>query len=151
MARPGQAVTTETLGAWLIKSSPHASPVAELLRTDFATVTQRCLRPSYRADVVASGQPVLFWVSGNDQRHPAGIYGQGHTTGPAQVEGGELVMPVRLTRLDPPIPRRELREHPRLSQLEVIRMAAGSNPSFVTREELGELARLYPRVSVDWR
>ena len=148
MAKQGRAVTAGTLGAWLLKSSPVASPVDELVRTDFATVTDRCLRPSYRADEVAPGQPVLFWISGNDQHHPAGIYAQGHTTGPARPDADQLVMPVQLTRLDPPVLRRQLLEHPRLSQVEVIRMAAGSNPSFLTRDQLRELTRLYPQVSV---
>jgi hypothetical protein len=146
MAIQSRAVTRETLGAWLLKSSPDSSPVDEFVRTDFATVTERCVLPTYRADGVDAGQPVLFWVSGNDERHPAGIYAQGHTTGPTQPEGDQLVMPVRLTGIDPPILRRELLTHPRLSQLEVIRMAAGSNPSFLTREQLRELGRLYPQV-----
>ena len=151
MARQSRAVTGETLGAWLLKSSPDASPVDEFLSTGFGTVTERCIRPSYRADVVVAGQPVLFWVSGNDQRHPSGLYAQGHTTGPAQLEADQLVMPVRLTAIDPPIMRRELVAHRLLSQLEVIRMAAGSNPSFVTREQLRELGLLYPQVTVGSR
>jgi hypothetical protein len=151
MAKEGRAVTAETLGAWLLKSSPSASPVDEFVRTDFATVTNRCIRPSYRADEVAAGQPVLFWISGDDKQYPAGIYAQGHTTGPAQLDMDQLVMQVRLTSIDPPVLRRELLEHPRLSQLEVIRMAAGSNPSFLTRDQLRELERLYPQVGVGSR
>jgi hypothetical protein len=151
MAKTVRAVTSATLGAWLIKSSPSASPVDELVRTDFASVTGRCIRPTYRADEVAAGQAVLFWISGDDARHPAGLYAQGRTTGPALLEGDQLVMPVRLTSLDPPILRRELVEHPQLSRLEVIRMAAGSNPSFLTRDQLRELTRRYPQVCVGSR
>jgi hypothetical protein len=151
MARQSRAVTRETLGAWLLKSSPDSSPLDELLRTRFGTVTERCIRPSYRADEVAAGQPVLLWVSGHDDVHPAGLYAQGRTTGPAQREADQLVMPVRLTGIDPPVLRQELLGHPQLSQLEVIRMPAGSNPSFLTREQLRELGRLYPQVTVGSR
>lgn len=154
-----RAVTRETLGAWLIKTSPRATPVDELVRTGFATVTGRCAQPTYRAEVVAANQPVLLWVSGNDARHPAGVYAQGHTTGPVEHEltpdtdadaGGRpaLVMPIRLMPLDPPILRRELREHPRLCALEVLRMPAGSNPSFVTHSQLRELGQRFPQLTV---
>ena len=148
MARQSRAVTRETLGAWLLKSNPDASPVDEFLGTELGTVTERCIRPSYRADVVVAGQPVLLWVSGHDDVHPSGLYAQGHTTGPAQLEADQLVMPVRLTAIDPPVLRRELLAHGLLSQFEVIRMPAGSNPSFVTREQLCELGRLHPQVIV---
>ena len=147
MARQSRAVTRETLGAWLLKSSPDSSPVDEFLRTELGTVTERCIRPSYRADVVVAGQPVRLWVSGHDDVHPAGLYAQGRTTGPAQREADQLAMPVRLSGIDPPVLRRELLAHRLLSQLEVIRMAAGSNPSFLTREQLRELGRLYPQVT----
>lgn len=150
-------MTRETLGAWLVKTSPGATPVDELMRTGFATVTHRCVRPSYRVEVVAQGQPVLLWISGNDARHPAGVYAQGHTTGPVEPDttpdpaGGAsgrpaLVMPIRLAPLDPPILRRELQQHPRLAALEVLRMPAGSNPSFLTRAQLHELGKEFPQL-----
>ena len=159
MAGQGRAVTGETLGAWLIKTSPSATPVDELLRTAFATVTGRCVRPTYRALVVAAGQPVLLWISGNDARHPAGVYAHGHTTGPVEPEaepekdgaaGGRpaLVMPIRLTPLDPPILRREVQQQPCLSALEVLRMPAGSNPSFLTRAQLRDLRSEFPQLTV---
>ena len=145
-----RAVSADTLGAWLIKANPKSSPVDEFVRTGFATVTTRCLQPTYRADEVAAGQAVLFWISGDDKQHPAGLYAQGHTTGAAEraPEGAKLDMPVRLTHLEPAILRSELLEHPRLSQLEVLKVPAGSNPSFVTREQLEELRRRYPQVTV---
>ncbi len=146
-------MTDANLGAWLIKVNPKSSPVDEFLRTDFATVTTRCVQPTYRLDEVAPGQAVLFWISGDDKRHPAGLYAQGHTTGlprPA-LDGPRLDLPVRLTNLDPPVLSRELLEHPRLSQLEVLKVPAGSNPSYLTRDQLDELRSLYPQVTVGWR
>jgi hypothetical protein len=139
-------VTRESLGAWLIKVAPDAFPVEEHVRDGFRGVTTRCVRPSYRADLIERGQPVLLWVSGNESRVPAGIYAQGRTTGRVDTE---LVMPVALAPLEPPILRAEIVAHPVLSSIEVVRMAAGSNPSFLSREHLDELRRRWPQVESD--
>ena len=145
-----RVVTEQTLGAWLVKGNRGVSSVDELVHTGFASVAGRCVRPGYRSDLVGPGQPVLFWVSGGDRSHPSGIYAQGHTTGHAEAdpEGSTLVLPLRLEPLTEPVPRSELLHHPVLRELEVLRMAAGSNPSFLTRDQLQELRRQWPQVSV---
>jgi hypothetical protein len=152
MTKP-RAITPVTLGSWLIKGSREAASIDELLRTDFSSVTGWCLRRTYRAGLVRSGQPVLFWLSGDDSTSPAGIYAQGLTTGHAGVDptrqgSRNLIMPVQLKRLDPPILRSELLQHPVLSRMEVIKMAAGSNPSFLTRDQVAELRSSWPQVTV---
>lgn len=150
MVSAGRAVTAETLGAWLLKVSPRASDVRELVRTRFADVTHRCVRPGYRADLVRPGQPVLLWVSGGDPATPPGIHAQGRTTGvPSPGPGSQLDLPVVLSPLAAPVPRSELLAHPTLGRLEVLRMAAGSNPSFLTRSELRDLRAQWPQVTVD--
>lgn len=149
-----RAVTRESLGAWLVKASGGSAATHQHVRTGFASLTTRCLRPSYRTDLVEAGQPVLFWVSGDDAEHPAGIYGQGWTTGPAVPDDPDedrattLVVPLRLELLEVPVLRVELRLHPELAGLEVLRMPAGSNPSFVTRAQLDALRRQWPEVTV---
>lgn len=149
---PGaRAVTAETLGAWLIKANPDVTAVDDLVRRGFRDVTSRCVTRSYRTGLVAAGQPVLLWVSGNDPRVPAGIHAQGHTTGGLEgADGGttELVMPVVLEPVDPPVLRAELVGDPALRRIEVVRMPAGSNPSYVTREQLRELAARWPQLTV---
>lgn len=122
--------------------------MGELVRTGFATITTRCVRPSYRTVLVAPGQPVLLWISGRDRAHPAGVYAEGRTTGPARDEGDDLVLPVSLTPLEAPVPRAELLTHPLLAHLEVIRMPAGSNPSYVTKEQLEALRAGWPQVTM---
>ncbi|WP_460486371.1 hypothetical protein [Barrientosiimonas humi] len=87
-----------------------------------------------------AGQPALLWVSGKAPGLPSGIYAHGRTTGVA--EGG--VIPVELAPLTPPLLRSELLGHPVLGGMEVLRMPAGSNPSYVTREQLVELSQLCP-------
>jgi hypothetical protein len=139
------AITPSSLGAWLVKASPDGLPVAEAVRTGFRTVTSRCVRPTYRAELVAEGQPVLLWVSGRDPHHPAGIYAAGHTTGPVE-QGAELAMPVRLVPVDPVVARVDLLAEPLLSQLEVIRMPAGSNPSYLDTEQYLALCEAFPQV-----
>ena len=153
MASGRRAVTADTLGAWLLKANPRLSPVGELLRTGFRTVTHRCVRAGYRTGLMQPGQLVLFWVSGGDADTPAGLHGQGVTTGiPAATEGAtpgsSLDLPVALAPLDPPVLRSELLAHPTLCRMEVLRMAAGSNPSFLTRVELDELRSQWPHVAV---
>lgn len=150
MGQP-RAVTPDTLGAWLIKGSRAATPIAELMRTSFSDVTGWCVRPTYRTDLVSSGQPVLFWLSGDDPTTPAGIYAQGVTLGRptamhADEARGRLTMPVSLQPVEPPILRSWLLQHPALSRLEVLTMPAGSNPSYLTRDQVSELRTAWPHL-----
>lgn len=147
-----RAVTASNLGAWLIKGSVQVRPAAEL-RGRVATVTSWCLHPSYRVDLVRPGQPVLFWISGADPQNPAGIYAQGVTTGvcvpdgePAERGRSQARMPVRLRPLTAPILREQLMSVPALAGIEVIRMAAGSNPSYLDVDQLDSLAASFPEV-----
>ncbi len=105
------------------------------MRAGFAGVETWCVRPTYRTGLVAAGQPVLLWVSGTEPGLPSGIHAHGRTTGPA----GDGVMPVVLAPLAEPLLRPDLVAHPELASLEVLRMPAGSNPSYVTPHQLGVL------------
>jgi hypothetical protein len=142
-----QAVSEATLGAWLVKTSPDASPLAELVRSGFGTVTHRCVRPTYRARLIRAGQPVLLWVSGRDPEFPAGLYATGHTTGPAGLEDSELAMPLRLSPVDPVVTRSQILAAPGLGTLEVIRMPAGSNPSYLDTTQYRALRWAFPQVA----
>ena len=143
------AVTASTLGAWLVKARPQGLPLAELLQSGFAGLTSRCVRPTYRAELVEEGQPVLLWVSGGDPAHPSGVYAAGHTTGAVRQDGAELSMPVRLSAVEPVL-RSELLGHPVLRDLEVIRMAAGSNPSYLDRTQYRTLRQTFPQLHIGW-
>lgn len=142
-----QSVDRTSLGAWLLKSSPEPSR-AQWLATGFTGVEARCVRSTYRVDLVEAGQPVLLWFSGEDREHPAGIYAQGWTTGGVVDDDSTLRLPLTLEPVEPPVLRRELLEHPVLSRIEVVRMAAGSNPSFLSRAQLEELRQTWPQVKV---
>ena len=143
------AVTASSLGAWLVKASPANLPVDDLLRSGFGDLTSRCVRPSYRVDLIETGQPVLLWVSGGHPRHAAGIYAAGLTTGPVQ-RGAEVAMPLRLMRVEPAVERAELLADPVLAGLEVIRMPAGSNPSYVDKAQYRTLRQAFPQLHIGW-
>jgi hypothetical protein len=143
------ALTVSNLGAWLVKARPDRLPMAELLDSGFAGLTSRCVRRSYRTDLVAEGQPVLLWISGSDRQHPAGIYAAGTTTGEVWQDDSDLAMPVRLEAIDP-IGRDEILSHPVLRDLEVIRMPAGSNPSYLDVVQWRTLRQAFPQVDIGW-
>lgn len=138
-----RSLSPDTLGAWLVKASGSLPSTTHHVQTRFAEVESWCVRPTYRTDMVAAGQPVLLWVSGNAAPQPAGIYAHGRTTGPTR----DGVMPVELAAMSQPLLRSELLGHRELSSMEVLRMPAGSNPSYVTREQLRLLAELEPELA----
>ncbi len=136
-----RALSEATLGAWLVKAAPTGLPMAEVVRTGFTTVTSRCVRPSYRTALVRAGQPVLLWLSGRDPDHPAGIHAHGRTTGPATDE-----MPVRLEPVEPVVTREQVLAVPGLAGAEVLRMPAGSNPSYLDLEQYLALQEAFPQL-----
>ncbi|WP_231486378.1 hypothetical protein [Candidatus Blastococcus massiliensis] len=141
-AVPGTGPTND-FGAWLLKSTrtpaeiePGWAPGAE---RDLA----RCVRRTYRLDLVAPGQPVVLWVSG---RRAPGVHAVGTVAGPVQDDGdGGPVLPVRLTRLPDPLGRGELLADPAFRDAEVLRMPAGSNPSWLTSSQLAAVLGRVPR------
>ena len=76
-----RALSLDTLGAWLVKARGAEPSTTHHVRTRFTEVESWCVRATYRTDLVAPGQPVLLWVSGNVAQQPAGIYAHGRTTG----------------------------------------------------------------------
>jgi hypothetical protein len=138
-----RALTPETLGAWLLKATGSAPSTRAHVDAGFADVGTWCVQPTYRTGLVAAGQRVLLWVSGNERDQPAGVYAHGRTTGPAASD----VMPVTLAPLASPLLRSELVGHPELAGMEVLRVPAGSNPSYVTPAQLRVLAGMCPEVA----
>jgi hypothetical protein len=139
-------LTADTLGAWLLKVSPAGDAVEDLARRGFEEVSTRCVRPSYRTRLVAAGQPVLLWVSGGDARHPSGIHAAGRTTGQVRQSADGPVVPVRLRAVDPYVPRSDLLADPTFAGLEVLRMPAGSNPSYLDATQYAALCAAFPQV-----
>ncbi len=89
----------------------------------------RCVRPSYRLSLMAPGQPCLLWLSGRDR---PGVHALGVLTGGAEQDGEGWVVPLQLTLLPEPVSRTELVADPVAREAEVLRMPAGSNPSWLS-------------------
>ncbi|NUQ31625.1 MAG: EVE domain-containing protein, partial [Dermatophilaceae bacterium] len=79
-ARTGRAVERERLGAWVLKCNPSLWDLRALLDTGERRLTSWAVHPSYRTRLVAPGDRVLFWVSGDgrDGLH-RGVWGLGPT------------------------------------------------------------------------
>jgi hypothetical protein len=115
-----------------------------------ARAMSRCVRSSYRLQLMAAGQPCLLWLSG---RVAPGVHALGRLSGPVGEDDGGPVVPVDLELLTEPVPRTELLTDPRMHDAEVLRMPAGSNPSWLSarqfsavldRVDAGELRRWGP-------
>jgi hypothetical protein len=130
------------VACWVLKSSLPPHSVAADWTPGATRELDRCVHPSYRLDLMAAGQPCLLWVSGRDL---PGVHAVGElTSGVVRADGGPVVA-VRLTRLPETLPRAELLADPEACDAEVLRMPAGSNPSWLSaRQYAAVLAQLAP-------
>ena len=120
------------VACWVLKTS---RPPAELVPDWAVHATQtldRCVRRSYRLDLLSAGQPCLLWLSGRDR---PGVHALGEVAGDVEDRGDGPHVPLRLTLLPAPVPRSELLADPRMRDAEVLRMPAGSNPSWLSAEQ----------------
>jgi hypothetical protein len=135
-------LTADDVACWVVKTT---RPPAELLpgwRPGTEGRLTRCLRRSYRLDLMAAGQPCLLWLSGRDR---PGVHAVGALAGPADRRGDGPAVPLRLTLLAEPVDRAELLTDPVARDAEVLRMPAGSNPSWLSPEQFDAvLARVPP-------
>jgi hypothetical protein len=122
-------LTDADVACWVFKSSVPPSRLAPGWQPGEIRSLTRCVRPSYRLELMAPGRPCLLWLSG---RADAGVHALGTLTdGPHEADGGPVV-PVRLTLLAQPLPRAALLADPVARDAEVLRMPAGSNPSWLS-------------------
>jgi hypothetical protein len=117
------------VACWVVKSSRLPDQVAPGWPAEATHRLVRCLRRSYRLDLMRPGQPCLLWVSG---RTAPGVHAVGVLAGaPAEADGGPEVA-LDLTLLAEPVLRAELLADPVAAGAEVLRMPAGSNPSWLS-------------------
>jgi hypothetical protein len=116
----------------VIKTNRLPAAIDDAWRPGERRTLSRCVRPTYRLELMAAGQPCLLWVSGRDR---PGVHALGAVAGPVSDDVDGPAVPVRLTLLPEPIPRSDLLTDPRMRDAEVLRMPAGSNPSWLSGEQ----------------
>jgi hypothetical protein len=130
------------VACWVLKSSRPPGSVLPGWLPGATAELDRCVRRSYRLELMGPGQPCLLWISGRDR---PGVHALGELAGrPVPAEGGPVIA-VRLTRLAAPVDRAELLADPVARDAEVLRMPAGSNPSWLSADQYAAvLAHLAP-------
>jgi len=127
------------------------------------TITDWSVVPGYRSEMMTPGDKVVFWVSGNGRIMTRGIWGIGQVTDyvqdsvPEDFQMGdvnywkdeaarlavELSVPVDVELFDEAVSAVDL-QAAGIVNLEVQRLAQGSNPSWVSREQLAALEAILP-------
>jgi hypothetical protein len=132
-------LTAGDVACWVLKSTRPAEELVPGWSPGTTRELNRCLRASYRLDLMAPGRPCLLWLSG---RARPGIHALGALAGPPEVGPDGPAIAVRLTLLATPVPRAELLGDREACDAEVLRMPAGSNPSWLSaRQYAAVLAR----------
>lgn len=143
-------INDDSLGAWLLKCQPRVNrdvPLAILDGTG-GPVTRWCVADNYRTRMMARGDRVVLWVSGDDRQVARGIWGLGWVTGGVQdvVEREGAAPASKEVRLHLPLLRRGVLEaeirSAGVDDLEVLRQPQGSNPSWVSKDQLAAIADL---------
>lgn len=129
MSSPMSRLGPGDVACWVLKSTRPPEQIDPDWRVGAARELTRCVRRSYRLELVRPGRPCLLWVSG---RTAPGVHALGQVTGEAEERDGGPVIAVRLTRLASPVPRADLLADPAARDAEVLRMPAGSNPSWLS-------------------
>ncbi|MGY1671086.1 hypothetical protein [Geodermatophilus sp. SYSU D00710] len=137
MTRLGRA----DVGCWLVKTARPPEAVVPGWAPGRAHEVTRCLRPSYRLGLMRPGDPVLLWRSGRDR---PGVHATGVLAGPVGSDGRGPVAVVRFTLLGVPLPRADLLADPVTRDAEVLRMPAGSNPSYLTPAQYAAVLAALP-------
>jgi hypothetical protein len=125
------------VAAWLLKTSLPPCKLLAGWEPGCTRVLDRCLRASYRLALMRPGQPCLLWLSGREQ---PGVHAVGTLTGPPMTRDGQPSVTVSLRRLERPVARADLQSSP-FADAEVLRMPAGSNPSYLRERQLDAVLR----------
>jgi hypothetical protein len=154
-----RAVDRDRLGAWVLKCNPRVWDLRALLDSGADRLTSWAVQPGYRSRLMAPGDRVLFWVSGDGRDGlDRGVWGLGQTLaepepwvesaqglwrGPSAHHAVRARVEIDVRLLDRPVTDRDLRAAG-VDALEVQRQPFMANPSFVTRDELATLLPLLP-------
>jgi hypothetical protein len=135
-------LTTADVACWVLKTRTAPPLMVPGWAPGSARSLTRCVRLSYRVDLMQAGQPCLLWLSG---RAAPGVQAIGRLSGPATVPDEadpsrpEAAVPVTFTLLTEPVDRAALLADHVFAAAEVLRMPAGSNPSYLSPPVLDAL------------
>ncbi|WP_445257001.1 DUF3883 domain-containing protein [Nocardioides aurantiacus] len=158
-----RTITEENLGAWLIKCDPNTKyDLPGAIAAGIHVVTNWSVADNYRSRMMAPGDRIILWVSGDGRIMDRGIWGIGHVTGyvhdtvhEEDPESGENSfwhneedrlavtndIAVNIPVFEDAVTGAELKAAG-IVDLEVQRAAQSSNPSWVSREQLAALEPL---------
>lgn len=157
-------ITPDTLGAWLLRSNLINRPeLPRLVAEGGHRVHRWCVARNYRSAMMAPGDLVVLWVSGDGRRLARGVWGAGSVLGvdgldspvrrtasdggPAGGRDGPTVeLDIRLFR--EPLSDRVLRAAG-IDDLEVQVQPQGSNPSWISVGQLSRLRSVDPTLFVE--
>ena len=101
-----------------------------------------CVADNYRSRLMQPDDAVLLWISGRDRHFVRGIWARGRITAAARHSEDGLQIGLELSlRAEPLATDAELRAAG-VTDLEVQRMPQGSNPSWVSRDQLEQILAL---------
>jgi hypothetical protein len=157
-----QQLTRDDIGGWLFKCNPREWDIEAALR-DGQRIDSWRVRENYRLSLIRPGDPAVVWVTGSAGANPeAGIWAVGYTTGDLfdghggdywvneergqqlAVYAGLLMWPIAV------VPRERIAAHPATNDLEILRQAQISNPSYLTpehHEAIASMVELWPSFS----
>lgn len=142
------AINEKNFGAWLLKANPDTWDIVGFREDGGGVITSWSVSGNYRTEMMRTGDPVVFWVSGRSPDMESGIWGVGHVLTPAypkrddEVDDGywldldamsavHSTVAVQIPLFEEPLPRADMKAMTGLQSLEVLRMPQGSNPSWV--------------------
>jgi hypothetical protein len=162
-------ITDENFGAWLLKSNPKEKYNLRAARDAGETIVDIwTVVNNVRSQSMRRGQKVILWVSGDGQLMTRGIWGVGriteglHGINPQPLKPGEIshwrdekarlasthIVEVNIPLFDEALSAAEIKAAG-IVDLEVQKIAAGPNPSWVTKDQLARLEELLPEVAGD--
>ena len=162
-----QSITQENLGAWVLKCNPKTWDIETAIADGDYVIGDWSVQDNYRSRMMAAGDPVVLWVTGDGSRVTPGFWAFGEVDGPVDFEltldsdtaepGAEpdedgpgwldesamlrarYFAPVWLPLLEAPIARATVAANAVLSGCELMRQPQMGNPSWLTRDEYAEL------------
>lgn len=146
----------DPFGAWVLKCNPATYNLASFLADDKRQLGGWVVHEGKRARAMAAGDPVVFWMSGDDSATPPGVWGVGTVVGPphwGRVGGywvdapdrDVFVVDVDLVVERLLVPRPAIKQDPVLAASELIALPRMSNPAMLTASEWAALQqRLAP-------